>query len=157
GVLDIERIGERRSDEEPAARDGQDQVGLVPVVGDPTSQLPRGDAEIRPREAFALVVRRFHRTILSWHARAQNGVPHRGDSVSGPPDDRKQAVIKGFRRSPAGDALRVGEAHALAMLDAALDAFVTIDHRGVVREFNLAAEWTFGYRREEALGRELAE
>ena len=43
------------------------------------------------------------------------------------------------------------------MLDAALDAFVTIDHRGVVREFNLAAEWTFGHRREEALGRELAE
>ena len=53
--------------------------------------------------------------------------------------------------------LRVGEAHALALLDAALDAFVTIDYRGLVREFNLAAEWTFGYRRGDVLGRELAE
>ncbi len=51
----------------------------------------------------------------------------------------------------------MGEAHALALLDAALDPFVTIDHLGLVREFNLAAEWTFGYRREDVLGRELAE
>jgi PAS domain S-box-containing protein len=50
----------------------------------------------------------------------------------------------------------VGEAHALAILDAALDAVVTIDHLGRVLEFNLAAEWTFGYRREDVLGRELA-
>jgi diguanylate cyclase (GGDEF)-like protein/PAS domain S-box-containing protein len=51
----------------------------------------------------------------------------------------------------------VGEAHALAILDAALDAVITIDHLGRVLEFNLAAEWTFGYRREDVLGRELAE
>ena len=44
-----------------------------------------------------------------------------------------------------------------AILDAALDAFVTIDHRGRVLEFNRAAEETFGYRRDEILGEELAE
>jgi len=66
-----------------------------------------------------------------------------------------QAVSRSFESGP--EELRVGEAHALALLDAALDAFVTIDHQGLVREFNLAAEWTFGCRREDVLGRELAE
>jgi diguanylate cyclase (GGDEF)-like protein/PAS domain S-box-containing protein len=51
---------------------------------------------------------------------------------------------------------RAGEAHAAAILDAALDAVVTIDHRGHVLEFNRAAEQTFGYRREDVLGCELA-
>jgi len=51
----------------------------------------------------------------------------------------------------------MGEAHALAILDAALDAVITIDHLGRVLEFNLAAEWTFGYLRQDVLGRELAE
>ena len=56
-----------------------------------------------------------------------------------------------------GASRRLGEPHALAILDAALDAVVTIDHHGRVLEFNLAAEWTFGYRREDVLGQELAE
>ena len=60
--------------------------------------------------------------------------------------------------SPNGGAvLRAGEAHALAILDAALDAIVTIDHLGFVLEFNRAAERTFGYLREDVLGRELAQ
>jgi diguanylate cyclase (GGDEF)-like protein/PAS domain S-box-containing protein len=68
------------------------------------------------------------------------------------------AVLRRSRADANGDAPpRVGEAHALAILDAALDAVITIDHLGVVLEFNLAAEWTFGYRREDVLGRELAE
>ena len=55
-----------------------------------------------------------------------------------------------------GASRRLGEPHALAILDAALDAVVTIDHLGRVLEFSLAAEWTFGYRREDVLGLELA-
>ncbi len=43
-----------------------------------------------------------------------------------------------------------------AILDTALDAVVGMDHLGVITEFNPAAERAFGYRREEALGRELA-
>ena len=54
-------------------------------------------------------------------------------------------------------ALRAGEAHALAILDAALDAVITIDHLGCVLEFNRAAEKTFGYSRQDVLGKELAE
>ncbi|HJU47578.1 MAG TPA: EAL domain-containing protein [Gaiellaceae bacterium] len=47
-------------------------------------------------------------------------------------------------------------AHAGAILDAALDAVVTIDHLGSVLEFNRAAERTFGYTRAAVLGQELA-
>jgi diguanylate cyclase (GGDEF)-like protein/PAS domain S-box-containing protein len=53
--------------------------------------------------------------------------------------------------------VRAEEAHAAAILDAALDAVITLDYRGIVLEFNRAAEQTFGYRREDVLGRELAE
>ena len=55
-----------------------------------------------------------------------------------------------------GAAVPAGEAHAHAILDAALDAIITIDHHGHVLEFNRAAEQTFGRRKDEVLGRELA-
>jgi PAS domain S-box-containing protein len=51
----------------------------------------------------------------------------------------------------------VAEARHRAMLQAALDCIVTMDDRGRVVEFNPAAEATFGYRSEEAVGREMAE
>jgi diguanylate cyclase (GGDEF)-like protein/PAS domain S-box-containing protein len=53
-------------------------------------------------------------------------------------------------------ALRDSEAHSAAILDAALDAVVTIDGDGRIVEFNPAAERIFGYRREEAIGAEMA-
>jgi PAS domain S-box-containing protein len=43
-----------------------------------------------------------------------------------------------------------------AILDTALDAIVGMDHLGVITDFNPAAERTFGHRREEAVGQELA-
>lgn len=46
---------------------------------------------------------------------------------------------------------------AAVILDAALDCIVLIDPQGYVTEFNKAAERTFGYRREEVLGRSLAD
>lgn len=52
---------------------------------------------------------------------------------------------------------RLGKAHALAILDAALDAVITIDHLGRVLEFNAAAERIFGFPKQDVLGRELAE
>ena len=44
-----------------------------------------------------------------------------------------------------------------ATLEAALDCVVTMDHRGRVLEFNPAAQRTFGYSAEQAVGREMAE
>ena len=44
-----------------------------------------------------------------------------------------------------------------AILDSALDCIITMDAGGHVLEFNPAAERVFGYTREEAVGKELAE
>jgi PAS domain S-box-containing protein len=44
-----------------------------------------------------------------------------------------------------------------ATVDASLDCVITMDHHGAVIEFNPAAESTFGFSGEEAVGREMAE
>ena len=44
-----------------------------------------------------------------------------------------------------------------AIVDSALDCIVTIDHEGCITEFNPAAERTFGYRRDEVVGKHLAD
>ena len=44
-----------------------------------------------------------------------------------------------------------------AILDAAVDAIVVVDHRGTIQEFSKAAQKTFGYEREEVLGRNVRE
>jgi diguanylate cyclase (GGDEF)-like protein/PAS domain S-box-containing protein len=73
-------------------------------------------------------------------------------------DDPSQAVINDHEIGPlpAGTSLRADPAHAGAILDAALDAVITIDHQGRVLEFNPAAERTFGYAKQDVVGRELA-
>jgi PAS domain S-box-containing protein len=53
-------------------------------------------------------------------------------------------------------ALRASEALKTAILATALDAIVTIDHKGHILDFNPAAEKIFGYTREEAVGQEMA-
>ena len=57
-----------------------------------------------------------------------------------------------------GEAAILGEQRRTrAILDAALDAVIGMDHQGVITEFNPAAERMFGYRKEKALARELAD
>src|SRR5918996_2122616 len=56
-----------------------------------------------------------------------------------------------------GAAVVAHEQRLGAYLEAALDCVVMADASGRVVEFNPAAERTFGYTREEALGRTLAE
>ncbi|MFO1067532.1 MAG: PAS domain S-box protein [Geminicoccaceae bacterium] len=59
---------------------------------------------------------------------------------------------------PDGDGeLSARELFARVVVDAALDCVIGMDPDGRVVEFNPAAERTFGYRREEAVGREIAE
>jgi two-component system sensor kinase FixL len=45
-----------------------------------------------------------------------------------------------------------GDREFHALLDAAVDAIIVIDHRGTVEEFSLAAERMFGYRADEVIG-----
>ena len=53
--------------------------------------------------------------------------------------------------------LRSSEARKTAILDSALDCIVTIDHEAHITEFNPAAERTFGHRRNEVVGKPLAD
>jgi PAS domain S-box-containing protein len=57
----------------------------------------------------------------------------------------------------AEESARASDAHTRAILDASLDCIVTMDDRGLITEFNPAAERTFGRSRKEALGMELAD
>jgi PAS domain S-box-containing protein len=57
-----------------------------------------------------------------------------------------------LERIEAESALRESEARTRAILEAALDCVITMDAHGRILEFNPAAERTFGYRRDEALG-----
>jgi len=62
-----------------------------------------------------------------------------------------------IERTRAEEAVEESEALRSAMLDAALDCIIGMDHEGRVIEFNAAAERTFGYSRAEVMGREMAE
>ena len=57
----------------------------------------------------------------------------------------------------AAEVLRAGEEYARRIVDAAYDAFVAIDEEGVVTGWNRHAEEMFGWSREEAIGRVLAD
>lgn len=60
-------------------------------------------------------------------------------------------------RKRALERQRAAEIRNAAVVDLALDSIITIDHRGRILEFNPAAERTFGYRRDDVIGRPMAE
>jgi PAS domain S-box-containing protein len=66
-------------------------------------------------------------------------------------------IGQAVERRRDAETLRANEARHRAMLDAALDCIVTMDHEGRVVDFNPAAERCFGYRAGDAVGREMAE
>jgi PAS domain S-box-containing protein len=69
-----------------------------------------------------------------------------------------QTVLRDItRRRRAEAAIRESEARKAAIVEASLDAIVTIDEHGMVLEFNAAAEAMFGRPREGVLGHEMAE
>src|SRR5262249_43130529 len=53
--------------------------------------------------------------------------------------------------------VEASEAGSAAVMRSALDCIVTIDAQGRIIEFNPSAERTFGYVREEVIGRDLAD
>src|SRR5438477_4058833 len=59
-------------------------------------------------------------------------------------------------RRHAEEAVHASESRLRAMLEASLDAVVTMDHRGRVVGWNHAAETIFGYRNDEAVGKDMA-
>jgi PAS domain S-box-containing protein len=76
-------------------------------------------------------------------------------------EDGEPLYLQGYmieitERMQRADAVK-SAARSRAMLDAALDGIISINHEGTVLEFNPAAEQMFGYRREDALGKQLAD
>ena len=61
-----------------------------------------------------------------------------------------------IERKHAEEALRKSEMRKAAILHSALDCIVSFDEAGRIVEFNPAAERTFGYRAEDALGQDVA-
>jgi len=70
---------------------------------------------------------------------------------------REGSVEDITKRKHAAEALRESEARKRAILESALDCIVTMDHAGVVVDWNPAAERTFGFMRAEAIGKEMAD
>ena len=101
------------------------------------------------------------RTALCFPARSVRGVVavvELFDTAPREPDVELLRTLTGLgdqmglaiERRRAEEAAHIGERRNRAMLEAALDAVIAIDHRGRILEFNPAAERTFGYEAGEA-------
>ena len=62
-----------------------------------------------------------------------------------------------LERARAMAAEHESEVRKASILETALDSIVTSDHRGTITEFNPAAEATFGYRKEDVIGRQMVD
>ncbi|MGE5195066.1 MAG: PAS domain S-box protein [Deltaproteobacteria bacterium] len=86
-------------------------------------------------------------------------------SVNGSPLTDPEGRIKGgvvvFRdvteSNAAREALRLSEERARQIVETAYDPFVSIDSEGRVREWNTQAQTTFGWKKEEVLGKILVD
>jgi PAS domain S-box-containing protein len=128
---------------------------IADVLAD--EDFPRGAAARRAglRAAFCFPIRSARGTlgVIEFFT----GEPRRLDgevlaTMSALGDQIGQAV----ERRRDAEALGAKEARHRAMLHAALDCVVTMDHEGCIVDFNPAAERTFGYRAHDAIGREMA-
>jgi PAS domain S-box-containing protein len=126
------------------------------VLGD--ENFPRGAAARRAglHAAFCFPIR---------SARGVLGVIEFFTGEARAPDDELLATManlghqigQAVERRRDTEALHAKEARHRAMLDAALDCIVTMDHLGRIIDFNPAAEQTFGYRAEAIVGCDMAE
>ena len=145
---------------------GEGLPGRVVASGDPIwmvdaprdANFPRADAARRSG---------FH-AGFGFPLRSPRGVVGVMEFFSGDlraPDERLLATMGAVgsqvgqfvARRRAEEEVRASESRLRAMLEAALDAVVTMDASGRVLGWNHAAEAIFGYRANEVIGREMAE
>lgn len=146
--------------------------GAERLLGYREEEIVGGTADVffTPEDVRAGVPQREMRDALStgrgeddrWHVR-KDGTRFWVSGVLTPLLD-ESGTVRGFAKimrdrtewRQADQARRETEARKAAILEAALDCIITIDHQGMIVEFNPAAERTFGYARSEVLGREMA-
>lgn len=123
--------------------------------GEPPYTQADAEAAMRRARSGAVVKVEWHRRnadgTLAWDEVVLKRVRLAGV-------DRIMAVTRDItERKEREEALSRSEDRLRATVEAALDCIITIDSGGRIREFNPAAERCFGYRREDTLGRPLAE
>ena len=129
---------------------------IADVLAD--ENFPRADAARRAglRAAFCFPIRSARGTlgvIEFFTVEAREPDDELLDTMSALGDQIGQAV----ERRRDADTLRANEARLRAMLQAALDCVITMDHQGCIVDFNPAAERTFGHRASDVIGRDMAE
>ncbi len=116
-------------------------LGREPIV-----LVTAGDTELAEEDRFLLsILAQMCGTVLAHH------------QVAVEAGKRAQADRARDVATARAAELEASESRQRAILDAALDAVVTIDERGVVRYVNRAFERTFGYRSSEVIGQPLAD
>jgi len=123
--------------------------------------------DIRPQEDVALLIDNLHekRPILQssqWRHRCKDGriLDLEVSSHLTQHKRRKAAVVVAqdiTERKQAEEALRASEARTRLIVDTAHDAFIAMDAGGFIVDWNQRAEITFGWSREEAIGRPLGD
>jgi PAS domain S-box-containing protein len=102
--------------------------------------------------SFILPVRRIEsvlRAIAGGDFTRRASVPNR-DEMGGLADNVNATSA---RLAKLWGDLRFVTEHLQAVVDSAMDAIITVDHRGLIRSFNPAAERIFGYAVEDVVGR----
>ena len=140
-----------------------------------SARQPRGLRAYRRRLGAPKATRRSRERWRDRHGRRiarRGGAAGSGRGLSRPPTSptprQAQHEAEALERARARRRRRAGEVesglpspgageHLSAYLEAAIDCVIVADASGRIVEFNPAAERTFGYSREEALGRTMAE
>ncbi|MGH6675458.1 MAG: PAS domain S-box protein, partial [Xanthobacteraceae bacterium] len=124
---------------------------------------PEDQAAGVPQQALEIAARHGKYLNEGWRLR-RDGTRFWASVVINALHDETGALI-GFakvtrdftERRTAEQALIESERLARGIVDTALDAFIQMDERGLIREWNSRAEAIFGWTREEALGRHYAD
>lgn len=140
------------------------------LIGIDPFTLIHPDDQERMRKEFAALLPRPGATIAAeCRGLKKNGsvwwAAVRGTNLLDDPDVQAVAVtyrdvtdkkLQSDEEQSAEEALRASEERSRLILATARQAYISIDEHGVITEWNTAAQFTFGWTRAEAIGRELA-
>jgi PAS domain S-box-containing protein len=136
----------------------QDEIGII-VAGSQRADFPaQTERLILSTAANLAAIGLREATLLSDQKRVAHvldqRVLQRTRQLAKANEDLRTQIAE---RTRAEEKLKQSEIRKSAVVDSALDCIVTIDHEGRIAEFNPAAEHTFGYRRDEVVGKYLAD
>jgi PAS domain S-box-containing protein len=125
--------------------------GITPC---PTEDLPLVKAmHGESVDGVELVIRNPHLTHPLWiNVTARPLINDKGERVGG-----VAVFFDDTQRKLATEVLRASEEKTRLIVETAFDPFIAMDSEGLIIDWNAKASATFGWSREEALGRPLAE